>query len=760
MHNPLWASFDHLLWTGQYADAIAQQHRQIAQLPNTPHLYWQLGIADLLAGDVNAAQEHWLIGLTQMGLEDYDQAAQALVKVLDGYVLDGLEREQWQIAQRLYQARLELDDCGLQLDSVGDRPLLLSRLAHLEYQVGRYEAGFQASQAAIAINPQAHLFWLQADCGVALGREIEAIAILKAGLSRYPTDRMLWYRLGQRWEHQAQWAEAAEAYYQAVTLQVEPFAEAWAGLARVNVWQGKAVEAFAAFHQALRQKPDLAWIVGQEVWRSLPALRSRLELADPAWADPDLLRTFWNQADPFQQPLLFASLLESLSEQGRSHFLGYQAEQPGWQVLLPFLLRINAHLLQHQGQLTVAQHAYQQILAWVPDSAEIHLQQGFLASQLGDFQQAKASYQRALQLKPSLYGSYLDLARIHRFQSQADPLFIQVCQVEAELEQEPCSISKPHQISLHFALGKAYDDIGLWDRAFHHFMKGDRLNYSPTASAQHHQLVDATTEFVTQFFSVEFFQSLQGFGHESPADKQPIFIVGMPRSGSTLIEKILGSHPQVNAGGELVVLPQVFSNWYNDAQTKGFASVCSRDALQHYRMQYIDQAAQLFLSTQRWFTDKMLTNFFYVGFIHILFPTAPIIHCVRHPLDTCLSCFQQLFVEGVPWSYDLVELGRFYHRYIRLIQYWRTVLPQRMLDISYEDLVTDLESQAYRIVQHCRLDWDDACISFHKSSGQVETASLYQVRQPIYRSSIQKWRHYERYLQPLIDELGDAIHFT
>ena len=246
-----------------------------------------------------------------------------------------------------------------------------------------------------------------------------------------------------------------------------------------------------------------------------------------------------------------------------------------------------------------------------------------------------------------------------------------------------------------------------------------------------------------------------GLGHPSSV---PVFIVGMPRSGTTLIEQILATHSQVFGADETMELPDLVTQLITPRETamdfpEGVRNM-SGAQLRHLGASYIDWITALSPAAWR-ITDKLPANYSLAGLIHLVLPNARIIHAHRDPVDTCLSCFSLLFTGSHPYAYDLAELGRCYRAYQALMEHWREVLPPGvMLEVQYEALVADPERHARRIVAHCGLDWEDACLEFYNTERPVWTASMTQVRQPIYRSAIGRWRRYKDRLGPLLAELG------
>jgi hypothetical protein len=242
--------------------------------------------------------------------------------------------------------------------------------------------------------------------------------------------------------------------------------------------------------------------------------------------------------------------------------------------------------------------------------------------------------------------------------------------------------------------------------------------------------------------------------------RMPIFVIGMPRSGTTLIEQIIASHPLVHGAGELQTFNDVILTVRgpdgNPLRYPDFMPALDAAALRQIGARYVADVRKLAPSGER-VTDKMPSNYYFAGFIHLALPNAKIIHSIRNPVDTCISCFSKLFTAEQNHTYDLAELGRYYKRYETLMSHWRRVLPAKtILDIRYEDVVADLEKQARRIIDYCGLPWDDRCLSFHETDRPVRTASATQVRQPIYKSAVGRWRVYEGQLEPLLRGLGIA----
>ncbi|MBV8538494.1 MAG: sulfotransferase, partial [Alphaproteobacteria bacterium] len=322
-----------------------------------------------------------------------------------------------------------------------------------------------------------------------------------------------------------------------------------------------------------------------------------------------------------------------------------------------------------------------------------------------------------------------------------------------EMAKDLDSFDAEARSDLHFALGKALGDVGDYAGSFRHLIDGNALKRRGVAYNE-----AAVLEFLKSLalvFTREMIAGRQGRGNPS---QLPVFIVGMPRSGTTLIEQILASHPQVFGGGELSAFSDVMATFTGlDEALAGADPVAADAALRDVGTRYVDAVKPLAPGALR-ITDKMPANFRLAGLIHLALPNARIIHARRNPIDTCLSCFGRAFTGDQPFTYDLAELGRYYRAYDGLMAHWRSVLPERnFLEVTYEEVVGDLEGQARRIVAHCGLDWDEACLQFHRTERLVRTASATQVRQPIYKTSVGRWRAYGELLRPLLTALGPEL---
>ncbi len=422
-----------------------------------------------------------------------------------------------------------------------------------------------------------------------------------------------------------------------------------------------------------------------------------------------------------------------------------------------------------------------------PNDRRLQLNLGIELSKLGKNERATAHLREAIRLKPDYASAFYHLSGLRRFEAD-DPL-IQV--IEDLLTKG--GLTRADQCFLHFALGKAYDDNDVSDRAIKHFHKANTVHgarYDPSAELRFLKQSIAS-------YTPEFMNSLAGAGI---GDEQMIFVVGMPRSGTSLVEQVISSHPQAHGAGELRNL-QALSLSVNDRQRQprqglsiqpgangaqplgamlslrlddlvdGNRPASGRpDASQvptlakRYLREVLARETSLGMSPKiERIVDKMPMNFQHVGLIRLLFPKARIIHCRRDPRDTCLSCYFQYFQEGHSFSFDLAHLGFYYRYYVTLMRHWRDVLGIEMLEVDYERLTSEPEPMMREIIAYCGLPWDDACLEFHKTKRPVLTASSAQVRQPLYQRSAGRWRNYKKHLGPLLKALrgekriGDTV---
>ena len=416
----------------------------------------------------------------------------------------------------------------------------------------------------------------------------------------------------------------------------------------------------------------------------------------------------------------------------------------------PPQLQMLGAAFREAGDYAAARECHERALALTPEDAPGHNSLGNALGMQGDFAGAERHYRRALELRPCYAGALHNLSGIAKLRP-ADPVWPQLETLERELERLPPADA----VLVHFTLGKVREDAREYPAAFRHYAAGNAQKRATLRYDEARQ-VRFFKDFL-RLFDAGFFAARAQAGSQ---DARPVFIVGMPRSGTTLAEQILASHPEVYGAGEIhalrnslrAELPAAADDYgLPEALASLDVAALARSGARY--SVYLDGLAH---GAKR-VTNKLPGNMALVGLIHLLFPRAVIVHCTRDARDTCLSNFSKLFTTGHGFSYEQGELGRFHRMYAELMAGWRAALPEgRLHELNYETLVADIEGESRRLVAACGLGWDPACLRFYDTPRSVKTASLAQVRRPVYASSVGRWRLYEKELAPLLSALADT----
>ena len=416
--------------------------------------------------------------------------------------------------------------------------------------------------------------------------------------------------------------------------------------------------------------------------------------------------------------------------------------------------RANGHLLLGSAHMSAGHHqdaleSYDNALEITPDHVGAWCGKGNVSRTIGDQDGAISAFRKSIKANPLFAEAYWNLANLKTFRFEDSEVDDMLALVGDE------RIPNEGQVQLNNALGLEFDGRKEYDRAFEFIDRGNKLRREREFydRVQNEEMIDMSIEA----FSRQFLEDNYGHGDPEPA---PIFIVGLPRSGSTLLEQILSSHSKVDGTHELRDLAlTIRSNREMSGRgakyPKSVANI-DQDGFKCLGSEYIERTLR-HRGGRPFFTDKNPNNHVHVGLLHLILPNAKIINARRHPLDSCLGSYKQLFAEGQSFSYDLVELGEHFLQYQRLMDHWHEVLPGKVLDVQYEEVVADLEGQVRRILEYCELGWEDTCLRFHETSRPVKSASSEQVRRPIYSSSVNTWRHYERHLGALIEVLEPLL---
>ena len=571
-----------------------------------------------------------------------------------------------------------------------------------------------------------------------LQRLDEAIARYEKALTLRPKYTEAHNNLGHALQMLERHAEAASHFEKALAINPS-YAEARNNLGNALQALERNEEAVAHYQQALAIKPAYA-----EAHSNLASALMALERPEEAIAHCE--QALANNPNYGHAHINLANILAALgrNEQAIMHYQKALAIDP---TNVDVYQRLG-HLLLALGRMEAAIPHYQQALAVKPDLVVAYNGLGTALQALGRLNEAIHAFENAIAVAPRMGAGYMNLAMATRLGAD-DPRFAAMQELSRDMEL----LDVEDQIRLRFALGKVFADLGDHEQSFHHLFHGNRLkrqqfNYDEAKTL-------AWSDRIRAAFSAELLRDRRGFGDPSCV---PVFIVGMPRSGTTLIEQILASHPKVFGAGELRDFGRLATSIRgpDGSEFPECVSALSGNELRVLGESYVRAIRGQSPAAER-IIDKMPYNFEKVGLIHLALPNVRIIHTRRDPRDTALSCFSILFAEGHDFTYGLAELGRYIRSYGALMEHWRQVLPGGvMLEVQYEDVVDHLEEEARRIVAHCGLEWDDACLAFHKTERQVRTASVNQVRQPIYQSSVGRWRPYEAQLQPLLQALAGA----
>jgi len=615
--------------------------------------------------------------------------------------------------------------------------------AELNQLVALFKAGYHAeleNQARMLLERYPDTGFVWKVLGVMLqvqGRD--SLSALRKAAEHLPGDHEVHYNLGNTLLSLNCLAEAEASYRKALRLMPDD-ADVCFNLGNALWKQGRLDEAAAAYLKTLRIRADHA-----EAHCNLGNILQELGRLDEAEAS--YRRALQIKSGYAAAHYNLGNLLHGRNRLDEAEASYRQALQ-----ISPDSADMHTNLgniLQELDRLDEAESSFRQALRAKPDHTEAHSNLGKLLLDRGRLDEAEACFQRALQIRPDYLIVRLSLA-LARKAKAGDENLAALIAAEQAARSGATPLPAEEAILLHFALGKSYDDIGDHEKAFPHFLEGNKLKratlaFNPDQTAQHFAAI-------MQNFDTAAIDRLRGGGDSSSL---PIFILGMPRSGTTLVEQIVSSYPGIHGAGELSDLGAIMRRNVAGAAFPDNLHSLDQAQLAGWGAEYVAGLQRRAPAALR-VTDKMPANFLVAGLIHLMLPGAKIIHVNRNPADTCLSCFTQLFKDGQEFSYDLAELGRYYVGYARLMDHWRRVLPEgAFLDVQYEDIVADQEAQSRRIVEYCGLEWNDACLDFHRNKRPVKTASMAQVRQPIYRSSVERWRPYEKFLGPLFDALCD-----
>lgn len=706
-----WSNYGIILTQLQrYEEAVPAFEKAITIDPSYTESYW------------NKSHTHWLAGQYQ----DAEDAARQCLAVNEnipeawlnlGTALVRLDRREE--AMKSWEKALEVKP---------DFSLALNNLGNALREEGHLEASLEKCRKAVDLQPNyPEALNNLANVLLDLGELEDSEGYYRKAIMARPDYAEAHNNLAINLIKQSRFQEAMQEARVALSYRKD-YIEAMLSLSMACRAVGELDEAEKAVQQAVILRPESA--------------EARIDLADLLFmkdsygdAEIELERARKLEPDSPRLYLKLSSVLErgnkieeALEAVDKAVILNPEMPEAYWR---------KGNIFHIANRIPEAEESFRKALEIKKDEAGVHLALSELYLTMGEMDKAREEVEVAQKIMPSSPGLFLTLTKIKKF-TQDDKDFHNMMEMEKKTDQ----LGVDQAGVLHFALYKAHEQIGDYDKAFEYLVKANAYKREtvPYDAAQQRQ----NFKMIQQIYSKESLSLYEGKGFESEI---PVFILGMPRSGTTLTEQIISSHKDVYGAGELMEIS--IMEFEHGVLTPENAATQGEWYVNAVRKR--DESAKALR-----ITDKMPGNFANLGKISLVLPQARIIHTRRNPVDTCLSCFKQDFARGQYWSYNLEELGRYYNDYLDLMAYWREVLPEQFIDIDYEETVGDLEPQARKLIDYVGLPWDDACLEPHKQKRAVLTASKQQVTKPVYKTSVKSWQRYEKHLGPLIDALNEG----
>lgn len=417
----------------------------------------------------------------------------------------------------------------------------------------------------------------------------------------------------------------------------------------------------------------------------------------------------------------------------------------------PNFLSLKASILVRIGDHKEAIEIYEKVLAHYPNQARAQMSYGHTLKTVGRLDESIEAYRKCIRLSPGVGEAYWSLANLKTFRFSDEDIENMRQQVTVE------GGDADDQSHLAFALGKALEDRGEYDESFKFYKRGNAIRRIEHRHSLKINVMDSVRQ--VRALPAAFFEQRKGWGCQAP---DPIFVVGLPRAGSTLLEQILASHSQVEGTAELQDIIGISRKL--GARSRENPSGRYPEILADLTRDRVRELGESYLETTRiqrsdtpFFIDKMPNNFRHIGLIHLILPNSKIIDARRHPMGGCFSGFKQLFAHGQTFTYGLEDIGKYYRDYVRLMDHWDAVLPGRVHRVQYEEMVADTEAQIRALLDYCELDFEDQCLRFYETDRAIRTPSSEQVRKPIYKEGLEQWRHFEAHLDPLKEALGPEV---
>lgn len=565
----------------------------------------------------------------------------------------------------------------------------------------------------------------------------KAIEAFKKALQLRPNNASAMIKLGKIFSQLGRKDEANEFYQSALAL--EPTKERLASAAQAFA-RGQIEEAEKICRQVLKEHPD-----DIDGLRLLASIANKMEQRDDAIVlleravelKPKFAGAWGDLAETYTESEAFGKALDAVQRVIKL--------QPN----LPFGHMIRGSILgkmdDHEGSI----QSYNNALEIEPQHIGSNMGLGNILKTVGKYDEAVTAYKKCIEAQPKFSEAYWSLANLKTYTFDES----EIKGMEEHIQN--ADLPPPSKAFFHIALANAKEKQKNYGEAWYHYYTGNELR-------RQSEVYDSVTTQVThdtliETFTVDFVSSTKGLGCQSDA---PIFILGLPRSGSTLVEQIIASHSQVEGTRELPDI-SLLGRKLTKIKPPGVRyPEAVKDMTDNEKIEFGEsylETSKRYRTNKTHFIDKMPNNFAHIGFIKTILPNAKIINAKRHPLDSCVSSFKQLFYKGQSWSYDIFEIGEYYLEYERLMKYWHEIYPGEIYDIQYESLIENQEEESRKLIEYCALDWEESCLEFYKNKRSVNTASSEQVRQPIYKGAMNAWRNYESEIGPLIEMLDPIL---
>ena len=756
-------------------------------------------LEDILSSQPDHHHSHYLLSLALYFMGNVPSALEHIEKAVEA---DAAEAEWWcnygimlNEAGR-FEESIEAYDKGIEVDPEFANSYW--NKSHTLWLADRFEDAETAARTGIEQDPNVAEAWLNLGTAIVkLGRKEEAVEAWEKALEINPGFAFAWNNLGNVLREMGQLELSEEKCRKA--LELDPnHAQSMNNLANALLDQGEIEEAEEWYRKAIAQQPDyieahnnlcISLIRQSRFEEAIQEARIAISYNEnygEALMNLSVAHRSVGQMEDAEKAIQKATILKPDSAEVRieladvlfmqDRYGDAEIELEKAKELEPDSSQVYirlSHVLERGNKIEEALDAVDKAVEMNPEMPDAYFRKGSICHISNRIEEAKKHFSKALEIKPGIPNVLIALAELHLTLGEPEKAGEYVQQILSKNPDLPAlyhTLSKTKKFTqddldfkkmieleknverfgldqssiLNFALFSAYENIGDYKKSFEHLKKGNdyKRRQVPYDSERQKENFKITHKTQTE----EELDHYKGKGFKS---KTPVFIVGMPRSGTTLTEQIISSHPDVYGAGELLEINTLDIEFgplnENNVAKQGEWYVNKTKAL--------DPSGKALR-----ITDKMPGNFSSLGKIASILPDSKIIHCRRNPIDTCLSCYKQNFARGQYWSYDLEELADYYNMYLELMEHWRAVLKDRFIEIDYEETVNDIESQARRLIDHVDLPWDDACLEPHKQKRAVLTASKMQVIKPVYKTSVKSWERYADQLQPLIKrlEMGPA----